>query len=853
MFDKLRAAKLKLHPAKCHWFSQKVNFLGHVITPEGVMPNEDKLEKLKTYPCPTNQRQVRQFLGFCNYYRRFCRNYSKIAAPLNELLRKDVAFIFTDAAKDAFEKLRDALVNAPLLHYPQMDREFIISTDCSSYALGYILSQIDDKGREIMISFGGRALRDGEKNFSVSELEGLALVCAIREYHPYISNRHFKVLTDHLSLQFLKNMKNARGRLVRWSILLQGYDFTVEYKPGKKHTNVDALSRLENYPVPPEVPADDPFLSDTVFLRSVIPASTCAVDFEYADSNDSTPQPDDDEEPDIELADLINQQRQCSDYSGIIAYIEDGILPVDNAEARRVVLKAEQYIIQDKVLYHLHHPRRKQETGVESVTPQIAVPHTLRQQVLISLHDNLAHAGFDRLYSTVRRRFHWPKLYVDTHQYVATCVICQQSKRQIHPNTAPLHSLPIVDVMSRLHIDILGPISPATKEGYRYILICIDSLSGWPEAIPLVNQEASVVAKALYENVFTRYGSPRTLLSDRGQNFMSALVSELCKLFNVHKTFTSSYHAQTNSKAERINSYLWQSIRAYCTDKEQWSDFLPAILMAYRATVSVASTSFSPHFVLFGREMRLPLPTALSPKPTGKITADQYVAELLPKLELTRKIAQENLDRQHENSKERFDKSARPTVYSPGTRVWLYDPKTKPGVSPKICRKFVGPYYVVARGPKDVYYLRRCSDNKSHSAPIHSNRLRPFNDDRDELMTRWSSHSQSGEDSDVEHDSTTQLPDTSEDTTQTQEVSPSTTTTATASEWHDVEKLLACKTINGKKHYRVKWADKNAVPSWEPTENVSDCLKREFHVKKTMDGRKRKRLLHPVDDESLGL
>ena len=132
----------------------------------------------------------------------------------------------------------------------------------------------------------------------------------------------------------------------------------------------------------------------------------------------------------------------------------------------------------------------------------------------------MAHAGADRLYATIRRRYYFVRLYTDCCEFVASCTECQRSKRPIHPTLAKLRPLAVPDdIGHRWHIDFIGVLSPATKEGHRYIVLLTESLTGWPEAFPLNTIEASVVAKVLYENVFTRFGAPRTLMSDRGTTF----------------------------------------------------------------------------------------------------------------------------------------------------------------------------------------------------------------------------------------------------------------------------------------------------------------------------------------------
>ena len=863
VFDRITSAKLKLHPAKCDFCAHSVNYLGHTLSSVGVRPLESKQVKLQDWPKPTNQKQLRQFLGFCNYYKRFVCFYSRRFLCLYELLQKDVPFLWTEAADKAFCDVRDALVNAPLLHHPDFQKDFIVSCDASTYAIGYALSQLDSKNKEVPICISGKSLSKHQMHYSVTELEALALVCAVREFHPYLANRRFVVLTDHLSLIFLQSMRYSPGKLGRWSILLQGYNYEVKYKPGNKHTNVDSISRLENYPEPDPIDPNDEFLSDTVFMRPITHSQICAVDLVHGDpvnspeqevendeeTLDTTQPPVEEEivEPEIEFSELSDLQRQCPDSKDIYSYLEDNSLPDDNALARRILLQAENYTLIDGILYHLYHPRRKNQKEAEPVTKQLVIPRSLRKEILVSFHDRLCHAGVDRLYATIRRRYYFVRLYTDCCECVASCTECQRSKRPIHPTLAKLHPLPVPDeVGQRWHVDLIGPLSPVTRDGHRHIVLLTESSTGWPEAFAVNTAEAHVVAKVLYENVFTRFGAPRTLLSDRGTIFLSALISSLADLFSVEQIYTTAQHQQTNGKNERRNQIIYQAIRTYCENKAEWNEILPALLMAYRATVSVSVSQYSPFFLMFGREMNIGLKDVLVPKTTGKITADQYIAQLLPKLELTRKIAKENIEKEQELYKQRYDKSARPIIYSPGTNVWLHQPSSKPGISKKLVASWTGPYYITIAGPRDNYYLRRCSDNKPHATAVHNNRLKLFNDDRDGLMTRWSTQPEVGR-PDVQVSNDNSLNNDPVDASQDPQTNIQIPTPVVGdssqpqvSEWQEIEKLLSCKIIDGKKHYQVLWLDHNIPVSFEPEDNVPEQLKREFHISRTRCGRSRR-------------
>ncbi|KAL3887802.1 hypothetical protein ACJMK2_000195 [Sinanodonta woodiana] len=244
VFDRLRKANLKLKPSKCQFAIKRVKYLGHVISKDGVEVDSDKIKIVSDFPKPKTVRDLRSFLGLCNYYRRFLKNYSNIRTPLNSLLKKYVQFQWMDKCESAFNKLKTALTTTPVLVYPNMDKPFILSTDASGQDISYILSQKDDQGREHPISYGGRALRIFEMKWGVSDREGLALVEGVRYYRHFLEHQKFTVVTDHAALKYLKDIKNPTGRLGRWSMLLQGFQYDVIHKAGRSHQNADVLSRI---------------------------------------------------------------------------------------------------------------------------------------------------------------------------------------------------------------------------------------------------------------------------------------------------------------------------------------------------------------------------------------------------------------------------------------------------------------------------------------------------------------------------------------------------------------------------------------------------------------------------------
>ena len=244
VFDRLRQAGLRLNPEKCKFISSELIFLGHVIDQQGIRTDPEKVEKVKNFPIPKTLTQLRSFLGLASYYRKFIKGFSGIAGPLNKLLKKNVIFHWTVQQQQAFEDLKNRLTSSLILIYPDWTKEFVLFTDASTFALGAVLAQKDHKNQDRVVAYASRSLLPAEKNYTATELECLAAVWAITKFHHYVHGKHFTLITDHSALCHLFNVTTPNGRIARWVMKLQAYDFTTEHRSGKKHQNVDSLSRI---------------------------------------------------------------------------------------------------------------------------------------------------------------------------------------------------------------------------------------------------------------------------------------------------------------------------------------------------------------------------------------------------------------------------------------------------------------------------------------------------------------------------------------------------------------------------------------------------------------------------------
>ena len=271
----------------------------------------------------------------------------------------------------------------------------------------------------------------------------------------------------------------------------------------------------------------------------------------------------------------------------------------------------------------------------------------------------------------------------------------------------------------------LGPLHE-TNKGNCYVLLLVDSASRWCECFPLPSTEAPRVAEILYREIFTRYGAPCYLVSDRGKQFMSSLVLSLCELFTVKRISTTPYHPQTNAACETMNSFIAQTIRAYCDkDQSDWDALLPAIMMAYRLTPAVSSTGFSPYRMLFGREMSTPLDRTLIPKETIPRHVKQHIEPVIEKLAVTREVAKNNSKIHQREYKSQYDKQATETI-GVNDLVLLHSPQVPKGMSNKLYIKYKGPYYVAHDHNNNTYTLRDIDTQKLLPTRVSGNRLKRY-------------------------------------------------------------------------------------------------------------------------------
>ena len=727
VFDRLRSAGLTIKPTKSFFGQKRIKFLGHYVSKKGIEPMNEKCEAIRTFPTPTKPKDVKSFLGLAGYYRRFIKDFSKISGPLLELTKQDTTFDWTDDCTKAFNELKARLMTSPILAYPDYNKPYILQTDASGESIGMILAQKQNE-QERVIAYAGKRLTPSEKNYNTTEKEALAIIEGLKHFDPYLRGNHVTIVTDHSALVWLLKQNQPKGRIARWIAYLQQFNYTIEHKAGKKHTNADALSRRDYDSVsnPQQLVEDDqilpPLHSNAAKKRKPTPRKARKT------RKNKTQQRPIYTYPDIEWTTERVRECQRKDplIKGIIEYQTTGTIPKDDHLLREVTAESPRYITDDGILFYV----LDKKTEVTKATKQIddihlclVVPKELRHDVLTSAHGDLTggHYGTQRTYTSLRLKFFWKGMYQDCKNWVLSCTSCNQRKTPVKPLKAELQPLPPVMMNERWAMDIVT--LPRTERGNRYVLTFTEYNTRYVEAFPLKETSSKTIARVLVDEICFRYGAPQTLLSDLGANLVSEVMAETCKILKIERLFTAPYRPQTDGLLEKYHHTMCKNLSMYVNDRhDDWDLLLRGVCYSYNTTTCVDSTQFSPYYLMFGREPLHPIDTILPPNKTFR----NEVGETIAKVQFAREKARDNISERQQLMKKRYDKTTNKKSFSIGDLVWIHFPEVMVGGSRKFFLNWSGPYIVIEKVSTTNYRVAHAHNSEPLRNEIHLNRMKPF-------------------------------------------------------------------------------------------------------------------------------
>ncbi|UYV71437.1 hypothetical protein LAZ67_8003186, partial [Cordylochernes scorpioides] len=673
VFRCFRESNLRLNDKKCRFAFEELEILGYITSKHGIKPAEHNIKAVRNFPRPKKVKEVQSFLGMCSYYRKFIKDFSKIADPLTNLIKKSVSFTWTERQEEAFQTLKTALLSPPILGHFNPNAPTYVHTDASNIGIGATLVQ-DIGGEEKVISYLSRTLSKAEQNYSTTEKECLAVVWSMSKLRPYLYGRHFKIVTDHHALCWLKSLKDPTGRLARWALKIQEYDFDIIHKSGKKHLDADGLSRG---PLP-ETDWDEDF--ERLFLNQI------------TDEEDK-----------------------------FIESVKKNL----NGSRRSI---AQNFKEEDGCLF-------KKNPNPEGRAWLLVVPENKKREIMKEYHNHMSngHLGVARTMYRIKSKYFWPSMLKDVSEFVKTCHLCQSRKGSNQLPSGLLQPIPPANFpFERIGIDFVGPL-PSTKNRKKWIIVLTDYYTRYAETRAVSEATVKEVSKFLVEDIFLRHGAPQYLISDRGSQFTSNLMKEVMKTCKIKHCFTTSYHPQTNGLTERLNRTLINMLSMYVnTDQKNWDEILPFITHAYNTTIQ-ETTGYSPFFLMFGREPTSLLDDRNISVDIDKDDYDEYIKHHLDKINRTRKLVINNTIKTQERMKKNYDKKHMERSYEPGELVAVWTPVRKIGKCEKLLRKYFGPYRILKK-LSNVNYLIEPKDNPGQDPLIvHVSRLKPYFERIDEV------------------------------------------------------------------------------------------------------------------------
>jgi hypothetical protein len=677
VLNKLREAQLHANMAKCCFYQRSIEFLGHIVSGDGITMDPKKVQAVVDWPALTNKHDVRSFLGLAGYYRRFIDNFSTIAAPLTDLLRDDTAFEWNERQQQSMKVLKHAITTAPTLIVPDLNEPFIVHCDASGYAISGVLSQRRNDV-EHPIAFYSRKMNEAERNYDVRQQELLALVACCCEWRHYLEAApHTTIHTDHASLQYLLTQRELTNRRqARWSELIQSIFPHIVPIKGSNNVVADPLSRRPDY-------RDDDSIE---FLDAILCSSISIV------------------QPDAALIDDIKE-----------AYN-------DNDEWKKFIQHAdvqhEYYEVIDGLIYV--------KAGHRLVIPD---SDELKKRIIAECHNTntAGHRGVTKTHVAVKQRFYWQHMKQDVYQYVTSCPTCVVSKYTNQHPIGLLQPIPLPDRRwQQITIDFITGITTATNYAYDMIMVVVDRLSKYAHFIPCYTTcSAKDIAWYYYNNIVRLHGVPEAIISDRDVRFNNEFWKSLCQQLGTEIRLTSAFHPEADGQTERVNRILIELLRSMVDEAQSdWDDHLSSCEIAYNTSVH-SGTEHSPYYLNTGEEMRKPIDYVV---PSTSHHTD--TESVLTKLHSSLNRAKQHLLAAQQKQAEYANTHRRHVSFNVGDRVWLSTEHLHLAStnSQKLQHRWCGPFRIIKK-LSDVSYKLKLTGTLATSkvnATFHVSYLRPF-------------------------------------------------------------------------------------------------------------------------------
>jgi hypothetical protein len=648
VLNKLKEAGVYSKLGKCQFGVKEIKFLGHVVSSEGIKADSDKVKAIQGLPTPKDEKAMSRFLGMAGFYRKYIKNFSARTINMRNLTRNEVQYVWNKECEKEFKDIKGALSSSPVMAYPNFKKKFILSTDASYSGLGATLSQMGDSGEQV-IAYASRSLNQNEKNYGVTKLEALGVVWAIDLFKVYLQDNKFDLITDHKALVKFKEMKDTNPTLERWSIKISQYDFDIFHREGKKHENVDCLSR------------------DPVDLVMNIGIEEIAVEQQSSE----------------EMRRLYEKVIR----EGLIVF-EENTEDIEERELR--ISKRDSLVIKkDGRIFRRYYLK-------EDKKDRLCIPKKYIPKVLAETH-NHHHFNTKKTYEELKDKVWWDGMYKDTKIYCDSCKKCGARNSPAGNQKGIIKMVDVTRKGEMIAIDLMTP-GPETREGNKHVLVITEYATKYALAIPIPDKTAITVAKTLWDRWICIFGCPEKLISDNGGEFTGEdICKALIQVSNIKHQTTTPYNPRANGQVERFNKTLANSLaKKVGKDQVTWDQYVATVCMAYNITKHSA-TGVTPAYLMFGQEIRTPLDHLIDMNLEEKFDIKKWKDEKIPTMLERLKVAQEKRKTIQEKNMERKNKDKVNKIYKEGEKVWVREePRTDKDKKEhkKLRSPWIGPFTI---------------------------------------------------------------------------------------------------------------------------------------------------------------
>lgn len=665
VLKKLQENDMTVRLKKSEFFKTGIEFLGYNISVEGISANKDKVTAIQHFPSPRNIKQLQGFLGLCNYYRKFQKNYSALTGKLASVLTTKNNWHWGEEEEKIFNEIKKRFLDTVVLKHPDFDKPFYLQTDASDIAVGVELFQEDEQGEHQVVAFASRTLSNGERNYTTTEKELLSIVFACGKFRTYLLGNKVIVRTDHQALTFLQNCRLTHGRLTRWILLLQEYHLQVEHCKGKDNVVADTLSRVET----------EENLQGYEDLRVWVIKSR--------------------DELKKECKNIGRYQAEDEGWKGIIEKIKNG----DDLGG--------WFIMKEGILF-------KKKKGTQDGW-RVCIPRILQRRVVLRCHEENGHFGVRKIISRLKESCVFPHLNELVRRIVGSCDVCQKAKCYNKKQEGLMQNVLSNGPLELVAVDLFGPL-PTGRGGLKYLFVVLDVFTKLLKLYPIKIADEKTLERKILTDYLIKVGRPKLILSDHGTQFTSAKWRENLAWEGIQVGYTSVYHPQSNP-VERVMRELGRIFRTYCNEKHTtWPDYVK-LAENWINNNRHESTRYTPTELMFGERTERMFEKWLQ-FPTREVLDKQQVI----------KMAKRNLEISAEQRKRRHDGVIKPVEYNTGDLVLVRNHHLSSAFKGEIKKFFLlysGPYKIIGQKMKNAYVLEDIESGNEHGTynVIH---LKPY-------------------------------------------------------------------------------------------------------------------------------